>query len=179
MDPSRDLRPWEYEHTKRIHVYKLPAATFPSTSSQEFEELEEQLSDGASKDLTAKILAKKYYEVAAAHNDRQFERHLEPWCSALPSFTFETAYGGEQVVGLEAYLELGKRLFGGDPQLKVEVLDVTIQIDPIAGMAEAFANQALISPNLTRRSVCVVEYRRVEGQWLMACGKNIKGDDNI
>ncbi|KAF2171329.1 hypothetical protein M409DRAFT_18444 [Zasmidium cellare ATCC 36951] len=174
MDYSRDLRPWEYEHTKRIHVYKIPAATFPSASSEDFGDL----SDTGSKDVIAKILAKMYYQVTAAHNDRQFERSQEPWCFALPSFTFETAYGGEQVVGLDAYLELGKKLFG-DPKLKVEVLDVSIQIDPIAGMAEVFANQALVSPKLTRRSVCVVEFRRVEGQWLMACGKNIKGDDNI
>lgn len=175
MDPSRDLQPWEYEHTKRIHVYKIPTATVPSGSNHDFE----GLSETGAKDAIAKTMARQYYEITAAHNDRQFERSKSPWSSALPSFTFETAYGGEQVVGLDAYLELGKRLFGGDPTLKVEVQDITIQIDPIAGMGEVFANQALITPNLTRKSVCVVEFRRIDGQWLIAGGKNIEGDDNI
>lgn len=175
MDQSRDLKPWEHEHTKRMHVYKIPSATIPSGSSREFEDL----SDTGCKDVIARYMARQYYEITAAHKDRKFERDKPPWSSALPSFTFETAYGGEQVVGLDAYLELGKRMFGGDPTLKVEVQDITIQIDPIAGMAEVFANQALITPNLTRKSVCVVEFRRVEGQWRIAGGKNIKGDDSI
>lgn len=182
MDLGRDLMPWESEHAKRVHVFKIPTPSLPSGKSADVLAFDETSGTG-SKDGLAQHLAKMYYEISAAHNDRQFDRALEPWSSASPSFKFEVAYGGQyggqQVVGLDEYLELGKQMFGGDPSLKVEVLDVTIQIDSVAGVAEAFANQALISSRLTRKSVCVTDFRRIDGKWRVVGGKNIKGEDGV
>lgn len=174
---GRTLKPWENEHAKRTHVYKITEQIIPSsaTGSSAFE----NMSETGSRDVIAKLLAQKFYAMSAAHNDRHFDRRLEPWTWTTPSFRFETAYGGQQVVGLDEYLELGKQIFGGDPSLKVEVQDLSIQIDAHAGTAEIFANQALISAGLKRKSVCVVEFRIVDEEWLIAGGKNIKGDDSF
>ena len=95
-----------------------------------------------------------------------------------PALKCEIAYGDRRYVDLDGYLEQGRRIFGGNPDLSVELLDTTVELDLKHGTATLFANQVLKSSEtgLARRSVMIAELVLMERRWMVASFKHIKGD---
>ena len=117
-----------------------------------------------------------YAAITEAHNARQFNRNQEPWYSAMtcsPNLQIEVAYGSRSHVSIDEYLETGKVLFGGNPNLFVEVTNLEIDVwvgdgrKRRGGMQEwsatVWAQQALRDGEvgLVRRSAVIAEYRMV------------------
>lgn len=116
-----------------------------------------------------------YAAITEAHNARQFNRNQEPWYSAMtcsPNLQIEVAYGSRSHVSIDEYLETGKVLFGGNPNLFVEVTNLEIDVwvgdgrKRRGGMQEwsatVWAQQALRDGEvgLVRRSVVIAEFRK-------------------
>ncbi|PIA90933.1 hypothetical protein CB0940_11072 [Cercospora beticola] len=157
---------------------------------------------------TAKLQIQTLYAaITEAHNARQYNRNEEPWYSAMtcsPNLQIEVAYGSRSHVSIDEYLETGKVLFGGNPNLFVEVTNLEIDVwigdgrKRQGGMQEwsatVWAQQALRDGEvgLVRRSVVIAEFRKdgnddAEGGgigelgwegWRCVSFRNIKGMDD-
>lgn len=139
---QRTLQPWEISFQNRTTVYKLPIGTIPSRKNNNDNNnraAEEPLfaapcdtsppPSPRDSEQTARYLAQRYYDIAVAHNDREFDVAAPPWSRTSANLRIEIAFGGAaRKVGLREYLEIGRGMFGGDGELGVEVRDLTVQM---------------------------------------------------